>query len=388
MRSNTLYNFDISQFIGAESFGVLLDTANSKYNEAIWRRYADWGEPTDDTEWVQGMKETPILVRASILSPDGNKPQRNTEGWKVYGGSIPEMGHGFSIGRDDFKTLRKRSKLEGTPFEQLMVDSLIQNSANMLGGIHNEISRMVLQALSTGEIHDAAVDGAKYDFQFPFEDKHKFKATEPWFKLDAEGKVVANEKANPLEDLQDAQKFLTDDLQLAVDHWKVSKPLLDAFLKHPKVLQACMARAEFRNAASTLVGSLLITQDEELAIIHGLNIWPFDVIDFKTRHEEDGTPKLDTPPFDQHVFVAANSGFKPFVVKCTNAIELDRLKAGSTSASTLYSFVENRIAVLSTWQERPIKNIVDFGLQAGPVFRNTHDLAIFTVYADTDKVGN
>ena len=57
MRSNTLYSYDISQFLGADSFGVLLNTANQKYNEAIWRRYADWGMPTDDTEWVQGMKD-------------------------------------------------------------------------------------------------------------------------------------------------------------------------------------------------------------------------------------------------------------------------------------------------------------------------------------------
>ena len=98
-----------------------------------------------------------------------------------------------------------------------------------------------------------------------------------------------------------------------------------------------MARAEFRNANTTLVGSLLLTQDEELA---------------------------------------------PFTIKCTNSIYRDRLKAGPTASTSLYSFVEDRIAVLSTWQERPIKNIVDFGLQAGPVFRNTHDLAILKVQAD------
>ena len=378
MRSNTLYSYDISQFLGADSFGVLLNTANQKYNEAIWRRYADWGMPTDDTEWVQGMKETPILVRASILGPDGNKPQRSTEGWNVYKGSVPEFGHSFSIDQDDFKMLRKRSKLEGTPFENLMVDSLIQNSSNMLGGIHNELAHMVLSALSTAEIHEASVDGGKYDFQFPLEDGHKLNVTTMWFNKDGS----ANEAADPVKDIVDMQKYLTDGLQLAVDHWKISKTLLDKLLAHPKVISACMARAEFRNVNTSLQGSLLLTQDEELAIIHGLNIWPFDVIDFKTRHEEDGKPQLDEPAFDPKVMVAANSQFKPFTIKCTNSIYRDRLKAGPTASTSLYSFVEDRIAVLSTWQERPIKNIVDFGLQAGPVFRNTHDLAILKVQAD------
>lgn len=31
-----LYNY-----LNAESFGVVLDNVNAKYNDAIWRRYAD-----------------------------------------------------------------------------------------------------------------------------------------------------------------------------------------------------------------------------------------------------------------------------------------------------------------------------------------------------------
>ena len=100
-----------------------------------------------------------------------------------------------------------------------------------------------------------------------------------------------------------------------------------------------MARAEFRNVNTSLQGSLLLTQDEELAIIHGLNIWPFDVIDFKTRHEEDGKPQLDEPAFDPKVMVAANSQFKPFTIKCTNSIYRDRLKAGPTASTSLYSLI-------------------------------------------------
>lgn len=379
MRDQSLYNINLSQFIGAEDFDNILINANAKYNQEIWRRYADWGEPSNDTEWTQGMSETPILVRASILSPDGLKPQRNTQGWSTYSGSIPEFGHGFSIEQDDFKMLRKRSNLEGTPIEQLFVKSLIVNSQDMLGGIHNELSRMVLQALSTGEIHDASVDGAKYDFKFPIDSKHRVTVSTPWFyKNTNTGEYTANESADVVQDILDMQKFLTKTKQLAVDHWTIAENTLDRILLHPSVLKRCYARAEFRNTNSDTIKSLALNEDEKLAILHGLKIWMFDVVDFQTRHEENGVPVDDTPPFDEDVMVATNSRFKPFTIKCTNSIYKDRLLAGPVSPSTQYSFVENRIAVLSTWQERPIKNIVDFGLQAGPVFRNTHDMGFLS----------
>lgn len=378
MRDVSIYSLnDLRRYVDAENFGLLLDTANAKYNRAIWRDYADWGTPSDSREWIQGQRDVPILVRASILSAHGNKPQRNTQGWRTYGGSIPKMGHGFSIDEDDLFQLREASKLQNVPFGYLVTDSLVQNSSNMLGGIHNEISRMLLQALSTGQINEVSVDGVPYDIKFPIAEKNFTTYTDAWFTVGKDGvTLTANESADPIKDLKDSQKYITDVLQLSVDHWKMSKTLFDALLLHPAVLKRCTARVEYRNTTDTNLANLLLTDEEKLAVIHGLGIWPFDVIDFKTTHEEDGTAVADTLPFDVHNIVAASSAQKPFTIKCANSIFKDRIAAGPTANSTLYSFVENRIGVLNTWQERPIENIVDFELYAAPVFRDIHDIYI------------
>lgn len=80
MRDYTQYSVaDLRRYISAENFGLILDDTNAKYNTAIWRRYADWGTPSDDKEWIQGQKETPIMVRASLLGTHSGKPQRNGE---------------------------------------------------------------------------------------------------------------------------------------------------------------------------------------------------------------------------------------------------------------------------------------------------------------------
>ena len=162
MREQNLYGISgLHAYVDAESFGLILDNANAKYNKAIWRNYASWGQPTNDREWKQGVKKQPILVRASVLGTQSEKPQRSTQGWNIYGGTLPQIGHGFSITQDDMIELRKIAKLNDMTFGESMVDCFIQNSSNMLGGIHNELTYMTLQAMSTGEIHDVAVDGYK-----------------------------------------------------------------------------------------------------------------------------------------------------------------------------------------------------------------------------------
>ena len=379
-RANSLYQItDLRHYIGAEDFGLLLDTSNAKYNQAIWKRYANWGTPTDDREWKQGQKKTPIMVRASILGTHSPKPMRNTEGWSAYGGSIPKIGHGFTINESDLIEIRKNSKLANLTFGVALTDAFVSNSANMLGGIHNELSYMTLQALSTGGIKDVSIDGSSYDFQFPIADNHFMSpdSGKEWYKKQSE-KLVANETADPIKDIQEWQEYLTDTLNLAVDHWKMSKSLLKLLLKHPAVITAYKASKNYFHPEDVKV-----VKADVLAWLHNeMEIWMFDVIDFKSRHEEDGIPVNDEPAFDKHNMVACSSQIVPFEMKCMNSIYKDRMGMGGQTNANLYSLVEGRIAVLNTWQERPIQNIIDCELYAAPVFNNLNEYGVAKCYTD------
>lgn len=384
MRDKNLYGISgLHQYVDAENFGLILDNVNAKYNKAIWRQFASWGEPTDDREWKQGIKKTPILVRASVLGTHSGKPQRSTLGWELYGGTLPQVGHGFNITKDDMIELRKVAKLSNLTFGEALTDSFILNSDAMLGGVHNELSYMVMQAMSTGEIHDVAVDGARYDFKFqiPNENFMSPDTGKDWYVWDTSGatpKLVANNSADVIEDILTFQKYLTDTLSLGVDHWKLSKDLLDKIVTHPSVLTAYKASKNYYNPSQVKV-----VRTEVLAWMHNdLKVWPFQEIDFKSRHEEDGKPVADDPAFDIHNMVAASRAYRPFEMKCMNSILIDRVKMGGLDPSTRYSFVEGRIAVRNSWQEDPILNVIDCELYAGPVFNNVHDYGIATVWKD------
>ena len=384
MRDMNLYGISgLHQYVDAENFGLILDNVNAKYNRAIWRQFASWGEPTDDREWKQGIKKTPILVRASVLGTHSGKPQRSTLGWELYGGTLPQVGHGFNITKDDMIELRKFAKLSNLTFGEALTDSFILNSDAMLGGVHNELSYMVMQAMSTGEIHDVAVDGARYDFKFQIPDENFLSPDtgKDWYIWDTTGgtpKLVANPAADVIEDILTFQKYLTDTRSLGVDHWKLSKDLLDKIVLHPSVLTAYKASKNYFHPENVKV-----VRTDVLNWMHNdMKVWPFQEIDFKSRHEEDGKPVADEPAFDIHNMVAASRAYRPFEMKCMNSILIDRVKMGGLDPSTRYSFVEGRIAVRNSWQEDPILNVIDCELYAGPVFNNVHDYAIATVWKE------
>jgi len=384
MRDMNLYGISgLHQYVDAENFGLILDNVNAKYNRAIWRQFASWGEPTDDREWKQGIKKTPILVRASVLGTHSGKPQRSTLGWELYGGTLPQVGHGFNITKDDMIELRKFAKLSNLTFGEALTDSFILNSDAMLGGVHNELSYMVMQAMSTGEIHDVAVDGARYDFKFQIPDENFLSPDtgKDWYIWDTTSgtpKLVANPAADVIEDILTFQKYLTDTRSLGVDHWKLSKDLLDKIVLHPSVLTAYKASKNYFHPENVKV-----VRTDVLNWMHNdMKVWPFQEIDFKSRHEEDGKPVADEPAFDIHNMVAASRAYRPFEMKCMNSILIDRVKMGGLDPSTRYSFVEGRIAVRNSWQEDPILNVIDCELYAGPVFNNVHDYAIATVWKE------
>lgn len=385
-RAKSFYNqYDIRRYVDENNFSVIMDTANAKYNKAQWRMLGNWDTPSDSKTWSQGQKTIPIMARASLLSTHGLKPMRNTAGWKFYTGSTPKFGHGYTMGEDDMFLLRDARNNTGASMQSLIYDSLLTNAQNILGGMHNELTHMCFQLASTSEIHEASVDGVKYDFTFDF-DANQFQEVSPaWFKYES-GVLVANDQANVIKDMLELQRVFTTVQNRDVNAWMMNQDTLWMILDHPSVIRSFLAnRAAY--LASLSGGTLTISQNDYVttrteiaAFLHDRGVWPFLPIDFKSVHEEDGKPVEDAPAFAPQNIIAFNTREKMFIIKNTNSIWKDRQNYGGIARNTMYSFVEDRIAVLSTWNENPIHNNVEFELYAGPVFRNLRNYGLVKVY--------
>jgi hypothetical protein len=244
---------------------------------------------------------------------------------------------------------------------------------------------MCFQLASTSEIHEASVDGVKYDFTFDF-DANQFQEVSPaWFKYES-GVLVANEQANVIKDMLELQRVFTTVQNRDVNAWMMNQDTLWMILDHPSVIRSFLAnRAAY--LASLSGGTLTISQNDYVttrneiaAFMHDRGVWPFLPIDFKSVHEEDGIPVEDAPAFAPQYLIAFNTKEKMFNIKNTNSIWKDRQQYGGIARNTMYSFVEDRIAVLSTWGENPIHNTVEFELYAGPVFRNLRNYGRVKIY--------
>jgi hypothetical protein len=313
------------------------------------------------------------MARASLLSAHGLKPMRNTSGWKFYTGSTPKFGHGYTFDEDDMFLLRDVRNNTGRSIQDLMYESMLVNSQIILGGIHNELSHMVFELASTGGINEQSVDGVKYEFMFDFEANQYQEVSPAWFTEDVSGNVTSQESGvNIIKDILDLQRELTVTQNRDVNAWLVNKDTLERILDHPSVLKAYLANKDIQAGNQA---AYIATRVELAQFLYNRGVWPIIPIDFKSVHEEDGKPVADAPAFDPHYMIAFNRGERMFSIKNTNSIWKDRQAYGGISQSTMYSFIEGRIAALSTWQENPIHNTVEFELYAGPVFRNMRNWA-------------
>lgn len=379
-RSSNIYNqYDFRRYMTEADFKLIVDSANAKYNKAAWRSLGSWDTPSDSKVWNQATRTVPIMARASYLSAHAPKPMRNTSGWKFYTGSTPKFGHGYTFDEDDMFQLRDARNNTGRNLQDLIYESLFVNAQQIIGGIHNQLSHMCYELASTGGIAEQSVDGVSYEFRFDFEDNQYQTVSPAWFSEASGGAITpVTQDVNIIADILELQRLFTVTQNREVNAWMINQDTMDRILDHPSVLAAYLAN---KNIQSGNHAAYIATRVELMNFMHDRGVWPFLVVDFKSTHEEDGKPVADAPAFDPRYMVAFNVNEEMFSIKNTNSIWKDRQQYGGIARNTMYSFIEERIAALSTWQEDPIHNKVQFEVYAGPVFRNTRNWARVKMYS-------
>lgn len=356
--------FDIRRYLSPEEFGEIAEYVNSKYNNRGWQTYANWGEPQNSRLWANFVKEDEIIVKASTLSVGAPKPQRSTKGYSSYGGSIPKIGHGLSIDEADLLTMQEIAGQGSARLSDLMRDRLVYTLGKLIGGIHNKLNSFVYEALSTGFISEAVtdnVDGIPLDIDYKFKSNHRATVTVSWDE----------DSATPLQDMLEAQKEAEND-NMPYDHWEMTKSKYQQLVTHKNTLTIAKARMNVYDSSNYMV-----TEAETVKVLHDLGLAPIRVVDEKSAIEVDGIAQPAEPSFKEENVVLCNMG-DIFEMKCANSVYRQRVAEGPTTAAAMYSFIDNRIAVLDMWQESPIKNIIETELWALPVIKNPNHVFILT----------
>lgn len=379
-RSYDLYGaLDLRRYLAPEDFKTIFDLSNDKYNGKGWQVCASFDQKQLSRVWANNVKDSQIIPKASTLGVGAPKPIRSTSGWKFYGGNIFKIGHATKLDEDDLLKLQELAANDNGQMARLIIDAFITRSDELIIGMHNKLTSWVNKAKSTGLVVDSDVDGISVGVDMNVPTENKLTTVASWFDKSQNYAPLTTYGGNvvdPAENMLEAQKF-ADDHNIAYDHWEMTKAMYDRFVKHPAVIAKCRNRlTNVTNATYALV------EADVMSLLHGYGIAPIVIIDEKTAKEIDGIAKVDTESFDSDALVLCQSG-DLFDIKNACSVYEERVKNGGQSAAAQYSFIgeNNAIAILNTWEERPIQNIFESELWAFPVFKNPKNIVILNTQA-------
>ena len=350
---------NIIEILGGKDFKVVSEVANDKYNNELWRQYADVAAPKRAKTWDQLVKDSHVKVMASVLDAYSDKPLVSKEGYTVYGGSIPYMG---IAGKIDQQDVEAKLELEafGSPITPEMAKDLtLSTLEEMYQGIHSKLKFFCLQGVSTGNIVvdvNNQVNG-KYisiDLNIPAANKKDVV------------KVWSDKTANPVQQLIDLQRYAKRTLKLDITnmHWEMSQELWDVFIMHPNVIAATVGRMNIADASNYIV-----TDAEKKAMLSTLGIKPILVIEESVSFDSDGEAQSFNPFDTDNVALLPNAAF----------FDLQNSPSYQSMLNTptaVRSTVEGFITSVSMWDDKHGVNTIDMDAWAFPVPKDAKNILI------------
>lgn len=261
----------------AESVKMIIDSANAKYNNSMWRAFTDVQAPRRSKKFSSIVEETGIVVKASVLGGIDKKPLRSTEGAQKHDYSMPKIGHGFKVDQSDINYIEELN-LVNTDMGDQILKTYLKRATNLLGGFHASWNSWVFEALSDQQITLDNLGGKKQVVDLNVAGKLKLKAmgSKPWFDQSGDGYDI-------IKDLVRMDKYADDNTNMSADRVFVcSKDLKDKILTDPKVMSMVGSFRGFEAGAFVPEAMVMDT------ITRAFGLPPIVAIDEKSRIEVDG----------------------------------------------------------------------------------------------------
>ncbi|WAX17120.1 hypothetical protein PF672P1_00062 [Parabacteroides phage PF672P1] len=289
-RHNDNYNLHTDVATTSEELNIILEDANARYNAKMWQPFTDVLPATYSKKFSTIVKETGIVVEASLLSPMGVKPLRSATGQSGYSDSIHKIGHGFKVDQADLNYFEELN-LVNNNMSDMILETYSERALNVVGGFHKTWNRWVFEAISNQSVNLGSLGGSTFnvDLRTPAANKMKVKGDKPWFD-------PAATTVNKPMDLVRMNKYATDVLNMPQDRvFLVSKELMDKIALDEEFLTV------IRNyvSANTL-SDFYLNPERVIALLPTvLGIPPIVAIDEKSAYEDDGIPVIGEAAFNK-----------------------------------------------------------------------------------------
>lgn len=205
-------------------------------------KWFDYNLPQMDLDAEAIMASYKVRFMASVIGNDAATPLRPTDGFDIYKGEIPRMGHKFPMSA---KKLRKLLGIVSSnryndkqKFNELY-KALVGEVRDAYLGCKDTADHIILQALSNNGVAEFTPalnnpDGRKFKVDYGMPAQNKLKATKAWD--DANKNTV-----NPFEELQKIKlDFLAQGIDFSNGEMLVAPALYSWMINSPMVRKAIL----------------------------------------------------------------------------------------------------------------------------------------------------
>jgi hypothetical protein len=350
---------NILEILSGKDFTLVSEVANEKYNNELWRSYADVAAPKRAKTWDMLVRNSRIKVMASTLDPYSAKPLIAKGGFETYGGKIPYMGIAGKIDQQDVEAKLEMEAFGAPLTPQIAKELTLDTLEDMYQAIHSKLKFFVLQGVSTGNIVvdiDNQVNGKfiSIDLNIPAANKATV------------AKVWSDSTANPVQQLIDKQRYAKRTLNLDISgmHWEMSQELWDVFIMHPEVIKATTGRMNIVNA-----DNYIVTDGEKQAMLTTLGIKPIVIVEESVAFDSDGESTSFNPFDTDNAVLLPNT---PFFDLQNSPSYQSMLQTATAERST----VEGFITAVSMWDDKHGVNTIDMDAWAFPVPKDAKNILI------------
>lgn len=265
---------------GFNNMKVFFDTAFADlYSQVRWTQLYDSidGNTTGEYRQMIGTKTLPVMAR--YVAYDGEAPKISTDLVTVSSKEMPRMKLGFDSNEKSMLEFKKLIQQYGaTPPAQQIFNMFSKNSADLLTGLHNQISYTGLQILSTGKYTSTQTNnggglvGLEFDFQVPAANKKaaggfgSIGAKYPW----------SSSSADPIGDLLDIEAYAVANF-LPIGVFNMNQATWLLFKNHPNVRSRVAIQFNPSIDAAN-VPKYAVTDAQIASYVEGLGIHPIEVI--------------------------------------------------------------------------------------------------------------
>lgn len=275
------------------AYGDIATFFKSEFNDyftgAQWKSIFSVAPENRSGNYTQFIGKINVPVMASYVAYDGEAPLISNTGFELTTKNMPRMKLAYNFNEKSARDGAYLLQNSGLPNYGPIFDSFLQDSANLISGIHTQLSYTALQIESTGQYLSSATNngggirGLLFDFQVPAANKNHCGG---WGTLGA-AYIWSSSSALPIGDLQDMVQYADDHHIMNTSRavFRMNKTTWNAFRNHPSVKAAVAIQITMGAVDATNLAKFAVTDTQLTAYLSSLGLPPIEVVSWSGIHQ-------------------------------------------------------------------------------------------------------